>query len=131
VQPEELFGFQVLFAFEQQPARLLEHRHAALACHAARFSGADFVKRLVHFRHDVKTIEDVKRHSRSIRTLRANLTLGRFGMRPECLVQLRRPEQNVSQAAAYTFRFQSLFAHRVVRRQRIHDRIQQLIGQIW
>src|SRR5713226_473716 len=26
-----------------------------------RFSGADFVKRLVHFRHDVKTIEDVKR----------------------------------------------------------------------
>src|SRR5712692_4064945 len=60
-QPEELFGFQVLFAFEQQPARLLQHRHAALACHAARFSGADFVKRLVHFRHDVKTIEDVKR----------------------------------------------------------------------
>ena len=60
-QPEALFRLQILFAFEQQPARLPQHRHAALARHAARFSGTDFVQCLVHFRHDMKTIEDVKR----------------------------------------------------------------------
>ncbi len=29
--------------------------------HAARFSGADLVESLVHFRHDVETVEDVER----------------------------------------------------------------------
>src|SRR3954447_465224 len=60
-QPETLFRLQILFAFEQQPARLLQHGHAALARYAARFSRSDSVQCLVHFRHDVKTIEDVKR----------------------------------------------------------------------
>src|SRR3954452_9251922 len=60
-QPEALLPLQILFAFEQQPARLPQRRHTALGRHAARFSGTDFVYRLVHFRHDVKTIKDVKR----------------------------------------------------------------------
>src|SRR3954470_18679782 len=60
-QPEALFRLQILVAFEQQPAPLLQHGHAALARYAARFSRSDFVQCLVHFRHDVKTIEDVKR----------------------------------------------------------------------
>src|ERR1051325_1872038 len=60
-QPEALLRLQILFAFEQEPARLLQHGHAALTRYAARFSRSDFVQCLVHFRHDVKTIEDVKR----------------------------------------------------------------------
>src|SRR5579883_2669663 len=60
-QPEALFCLQILFVFEQQPARLLQHGYAALARYTARFSRSDFVQCLVHFRHDVKTIEDVKR----------------------------------------------------------------------
>jgi hypothetical protein len=56
---ETVFRFQVLFAFEQQPARLLHHWHTTLACYAARFSGTDFVQCFVHFRHDVKTVESV------------------------------------------------------------------------
>ena len=48
-QPEALFRLQILFAFEQQPARFLQHGHAALAGYAARFSGTDFVQRLVSF----------------------------------------------------------------------------------
>src|SRR5437762_7468719 len=60
-QPEALFRLQILFAFEQQPARPLQHGHAALARYTARFSRSDFVQCLVHFRHDVKTIEYVKR----------------------------------------------------------------------
>jgi len=42
-QPEALFRLQILFAFEQQPSRLPQHRHAALGRHAARFSGTGFV----------------------------------------------------------------------------------------
>src|ERR1051326_4597839 len=37
-QPEALFRLQILLAFEPLPARLLQHRHAALARYAARFS---------------------------------------------------------------------------------------------
>ena len=33
-QPEALFRLQILFAFEQQPARLLQYGHAALARYA-------------------------------------------------------------------------------------------------
>ena len=42
-QAEALFGLQIFLAFEQQPARLLQHRHGTFERHAARFSGADFV----------------------------------------------------------------------------------------
>src|ERR1041385_8738387 len=49
------------FAFEQQPARLLQHGHAALARYAARFPRSDFVQRLVHFRHECKTQGDTNR----------------------------------------------------------------------
>jgi hypothetical protein len=48
-QPEALFRLQIRFAFEQQPARLLQHGHAALARYAARFSRSDFVQCLFIF----------------------------------------------------------------------------------
>lgn len=59
-KPEALFGFQILFAFEQQPARLLQQRHESFARHAARFSGADFIESLVHFGDDMEAVEDMK-----------------------------------------------------------------------
>jgi hypothetical protein len=62
-----LFRFQILFSFEQQPARLLQHRHASIARYAAGFSGTDLIQRLVQFRHDVKAIDtdriDLTQHS--------------------------------------------------------------------
>jgi hypothetical protein len=60
-KPEALFGFQILFAFEQEPARFLQNRRKALAGHAARLSSANFVQSLVHLRHDMEAVEDVKR----------------------------------------------------------------------
>jgi hypothetical protein len=51
----------VLFAFEQQPARLLQYRHIAFAQHAARFFGANLIQSLVHFRDDMEAVENVQR----------------------------------------------------------------------
>ena len=53
-----LVVFEMLAAFEQQPAGFLEDRVATLTFHAARFLGADLVERLVHIRDDVEAVED-------------------------------------------------------------------------
>src|SRR5215469_11499078 len=59
-KPETLFGFQIFFAFEQEPARLLQNRRKAFAGQAAGLSSANFVQSLVHLRHDMEAVEDVK-----------------------------------------------------------------------
>ena len=58
-EPEMLFVLEIFTAFEQQPARLLEDRVAALAFHAAGFFRAHLVKRLVHIGDDVEAVEDM------------------------------------------------------------------------
>jgi hypothetical protein len=59
-KPETLFGFQILFAFEQEPARLLQNRRKAFTGQAAGLPSANFVQSLVHLRHDMEAVEDVK-----------------------------------------------------------------------
>jgi len=59
-ESELLFVFEILTAFEQQPAGFLEDRVAALASHAARFLGAHLVKRLVHIGEDMEAVEDMQ-----------------------------------------------------------------------
>src|SRR5438552_11689256 len=59
-EPEMLFVFEILTAFEQQPTGFLEDRVAALAFHSARFLGANLVKRLVHIGDDVEAVEDMQ-----------------------------------------------------------------------
>jgi hypothetical protein len=59
-EPEALFGLQVLFPFEQQPARLLPDGCPAFNGHSARFSSANIVESLINFRHDMETIEDME-----------------------------------------------------------------------
>jgi putative Mg2+ transporter-C (MgtC) family protein len=58
--PVALLLAEILFAFEQQPAGLLQDRHPSLAVHAARFLRADLVESLVHLGHDMKAIEDMQ-----------------------------------------------------------------------
>ena len=60
-QPKALFDLQILLALQQQPARFLQQRRHAFPRHAAGFAGADLIQSLVHFRHDVEAVEDVKR----------------------------------------------------------------------
>jgi len=55
-----LFVFEILTAFEQQPAGFLEDRLATLAFHAARFLGANLVERFVHIGDDVEAVEDMQ-----------------------------------------------------------------------
>ncbi len=59
-EAEAPLDFQILFPFEQQPARFLQHGRPAFARHAARFSGPDLVERLVHLRYDVKAVKDMQ-----------------------------------------------------------------------
>ena len=59
-EPEMLFVLEILAAFEQQPARVLEDRVAALAFHATGFLGADLVERLVNIGDDVEAVEDMQ-----------------------------------------------------------------------
>ena len=59
-QSEALLGLQILFPLEQEPARLFQERCPAFARHAARFSAADFVKSLVHFRDDMEPVENMQ-----------------------------------------------------------------------
>ena len=59
-QSEALLGLQILFPLEQEPARLFQKRCPAFARHGARFSGADFVKSLVHFRDDMEPVENMQ-----------------------------------------------------------------------
>jgi hypothetical protein len=60
-QPEALIGFEVVAAFEQQPARFFQYGNPAFEGDAPRFSGTDFVQCLVHVCHDVEAIEDMQR----------------------------------------------------------------------
>src|SRR5215475_7399830 len=64
-EPEMLFLFQILTAFEQQPTGLLQDRIAPFASHAARFLGANVVERLVHIGGDVEAVEDMQSLSAS------------------------------------------------------------------
>jgi len=60
-QPEPLLVGQVLGALEQAPARFLERRFVALACHAPRFLGPHVVERQVHLRHHVEAVQNTER----------------------------------------------------------------------
>src|ERR1700723_2895124 len=59
-QPESLIAGKVVFAFEQEPAGFLQYRLITIAIHASRFSGADIVESIVHFRDDMEAVEDVE-----------------------------------------------------------------------
>src|SRR3990172_12107845 len=52
---------QVLRAFEQAPARMLEQRLVALLRHAARLGGSHIIEREVHLGDDVEAVPDIER----------------------------------------------------------------------
>ena len=59
-QTELLGGGEIDLALQQTPARLLEKRLVPVLGHAASFGSAHFIQGIVHFRDDVKAVEDVE-----------------------------------------------------------------------